>query len=60
MGVHSFDAVPAAQVCAFPRKAERTRMNDVVVFGNKKSVLVSREVADYLEEDRKREQAEAR
>lgn len=35
-------------------------MNDTVVTYNGESVLVSREVADYLEEDRKREQAEIR
>ena len=35
-------------------------MNDIVVTYNGEPVLVSREVADYLEEDRKREQAEIR
>ena len=35
-------------------------MNDIVVTYNGEPVVVSREVADYLEEDRKREQAEIR
>ena len=32
-------------------------MNDIVVIYNEEPVLVSREVADYLEEERKRDQA---
>ena len=51
MGVHSLDAVPAAQVCVFPRQAERTYMNDVIVTYNKKQVLVPKEIADFLELD---------
>ena len=35
-------------------------MNDIVVIYNEEPVLVSREVADYLEEERKRDQAETR
>ena len=35
-------------------------MNDIVVIYNEEPVLVSREVADYLEEERKRDQAEKR
>ena len=35
-------------------------MNDIVVIYNGEPVLVSREVADYLEEERKRDQAETR
>ena len=32
-------------------------MNDIVVIYNEDPVLVSREVADHLEEERKRDQA---
>ena len=35
-------------------------MNDIVVIYNEEPVLVSREVADYLEGERKRDQAEKR
>ena len=59
MGVHSLDAVPAAQVCAFPSRAERTQMNDYVVIEyNGEQVSVPKEVADFLEQDRTREQAQ--
>ena len=35
-------------------------MNDIVVIYNGEQISVSREVADYLEEERKREEAEER
>jgi len=52
--------VPAAQVCAFPQEAERTFMNDTVVFYHGERVSVPKEVAEFLEQDRKCAQAEAR
>ena len=59
MEADSFGAVPAAQVCALPSKAERTQMNDsIVIIYNGAQVSVPREVADFLEQDRKREQAQ--
>ena len=59
MKVDSFGAVPAARVCTLPSKAERTQMNDnVVIVYNGEQVSVPKEVADFLEQDRKREQAQ--
>ena len=59
MKVDSFGAVPAARVCTLPSKAERTQMNDyVVIIYNGEQVSVPKEVADFLEQDRKREQAQ--
>src|SRR5699024_12270912 len=56
-----FGAVPAARVCAFPWKAERTRMDDsVVILYNGEPVSVPKEVAEFLEQERKREQAQDR
>jgi len=52
--------VPAAQVYTFPQVAERTSINDTVAFYNGEQVSVPKEVAEFLEQDRKREQAEAR
>jgi RNA polymerase sigma factor (sigma-70 family) len=52
-------AVPAARVCTLPSKAERTQMNaNVVIVYNGEQVSVPKEVADFLEQDRKREQAQ--
>ena len=53
-----FGAVPAARVCAFSCKAERTQMNDVVVTYFGEQVSVPKEVAYFLEQDRKRAQAQ--
>ena len=51
--------MPAARVCAFPSRAERTQINDYVVIEyNGEQVSVPKEVADFLEQDRKREQAQ--
>ena len=51
--------MPAARVCDFPSKAERTQMNDFVVIPySGQQVSVPKEVADFLEQDRKREQAQ--
>ena len=51
--------MPAARVCAFPWKAERMQMNDsVVITYCGQQVSVPKEVADFLEQDRKREQAQ--
>ena len=59
MKVDSFGAVPAALVCTLPSKAERTQMNDnVVIVYNGEQVSVPKEVADFLEQVRKREQAQ--
>ena len=59
MKVDSFGAVPAARVCTLPSKAERTQMNDnVVIVYNGEQVSVPKEVADFLEQVRKREQAQ--
>ena len=59
MKVDSFGAVPAARVCTLPSKAERTQMNDnVVIVYNGEQVSVQKEVADFLEQVRKREQAQ--
>ena len=59
MKVDSFGAVPAARVCTLPSKAERTQMNDnVVIVYNGEQVSVPKEVADFLEQDRKRQQAQ--
>ena len=59
MKVDSFGAVPAARVCTLPSKAERTQMNDnVVIVYNGEQVSVPKEVADFLEQDRKWEQAQ--
>ena len=59
MKVDSFGAVPAARVCTLPLKAERTQMNDnVVIVYNGEQVSVPKEVADFLEQVRKREQAQ--
>ena len=59
MKVDSFGAVPAARVCTLPSKAERTQMNDnVVIVYNGEQVSAPKEVADFLEQDRKREQAQ--
>ena len=61
MKVDSFGAVPAARVCTLPSKAERAQMNDnVVIVYNGEQVSVPKEVADFLEQDRKREQAQER
>ena len=58
MEADSFGAVPAVRVCALPSKAERTQMNDnIVIVYNGEQVSVPKEVADFLEQDRKREQA---
>ena len=51
--------MPAARVCAFPQKAERMQRNDSVVIAySGQQVSVPKEVADFLEQDRKREQAQ--
>lgn len=52
--------MPAAQVCSSPQEAEGTSMNDTVVFYNGEQVSVPKEVAEFLEQDRKRAQAQAR
>ena len=52
--------MPAAQVCSFPQEAERASMNDTVVFYNGEQVSVPKEVAEFLEADRKRAQAQVR
>ena len=52
--------MPAAQVCSSPQEAEGISMNDTVVFYNGEQVSVPKEVAEFLEEDRKRAQAQAR
>ena len=58
-GRQFFGAVPAARVCTLPSKAERTQMNDsVVIIYNGEQVSVPKEVADFLEQDRKRQQAQ--
>ena len=58
MRVFSFWRCAAARVCDFPSKAERTQMNDyVVITYSGQQVSVPKEVADFLEQDRKREQA---
>ncbi len=58
MSVYSLGAVPAAWVCTFLRTAERAFMDDVVVTYCDKQVSVPKEVAEFLEQDRKREQAQ--
>lgn len=59
MKVYCFGAVPAARVCIFPLRGERTQMNDsVAIEYNGEQVSVPKEVADFLKQDRKREQAQ--
>ena len=55
-----FGAVPAARVCAFLCKAERMQMSDTTITYLGRQVSVPKEVADFLEQDRKRAQAEER
>lgn len=55
MKIDSFGAVPATRVCALPLKAERTQIDDhVIIFYN------GEQVSDFLEQDRKREQAQGK
>lgn len=50
-----------AQVCTFLCKAERTPMNDeVVITYEGEQVSAPKEVAEFLEQERRREQAQAR
>lgn len=55
MNVHSIWCYAgSAEVCAFSCKAERTQMNDnVVIIYEDEEVSAPKEVADFLEEERK-------
>lgn len=59
MKVDSFFALYRQRWCTLPPKAERAQMSDnVVIVYNSEQVLVPKEVADFLERNRKREQAQ--